>query len=235
VFTITQNPSPKHFEVDAVTFDDFGTLRFGVNHEDIIYPILRELEKALHFDKKTFLGTYFEKDADYHKKPQETLSESLLDNIIIDVLKSFGYKSQIVETAVRRAVDKGLETRQTKWYEDALYVLSVLRKRGYKLGLISNTHWRYPESFRKEVEKIFDVTTLSYEHGYAKPHPSIFLVTLEKLHVHPNRCLHVGDDPIADVEGAKSVGMKTAFIKRETRRAKADITVKKLDQLLEIL
>jgi HAD superfamily hydrolase (TIGR01509 family) len=223
------------FKIDAVTFDDFGTLRFSVSQEDIIYPILNVLSENLRLDEEKFLDKYFKMDAYYRKKLKETLRESLLDNIIIECLKSLGFKSQTIENVVEKAVDKGLTTRRTMWYDDALFVLSTLRKGRYKLGLISNTHWRYLKSFRKKVERIFDVITLSYEHGNAKPHPSIFLATLEKLQVSPNRCLHVGDDPIADLEGAKTVRMKTAFIKRGNAKARADINLKELTQLLEIL
>ena len=223
------------FKVDVVTFDDFGTLRFSVSQEDIIYPILRVLSENLRLDEEKFLDRYFKMDAYYRKKLRETLRESILDDITIECLKSLGFKSPTIENIVKRAVDKGLATRRTRWYGDAFFVLSTLRKRGYNLGLISNTHWRYLKTFRKEVEKIFDVITLSYEHGYAKPHPSIFLTTLEKLQVNPNRCLHVGDDPIADIEGAKNVGMKTAFIKRGDFKVDADINISKLTQLLEIL
>lgn len=80
-----------------------------------------------------------------------------------------------------------------------------------------------------------DAVTLSYEHGYVKPHPSIFLATLKKLQVSSNRCLHVGDDPIADIEGAKNVEMKTAFIKREGPEVDADVNIERLSQLLELL
>lgn len=230
-----REPRQVRFKVDAVTFDDFGTLRFSVSQEDVIYPILRVLSGNLRLDEEKFLDEYFRMDAYYRKKLIETLRESLLDDIIIECLKSLGFKSQTIENIVRRAVDRGLATRRTRWYGDALFVLSTLRKRGYKLGLISNTHWRYLKSFRKEVERVFGVVALSYEHGYAKPHPSIFLATLERLQVNPNRCLHVGDDPIADIEGAKNVGMKTAFIKRGNLKVDADVNIRKLTQLLEIL
>jgi len=45
----------------------------------------------------------------------------------------------------------------------------------------------------------------------------------------------VGDDPIADVNGAKEAGMKTAFIKRGERKATADIQLKQLIKLSELL
>ncbi|NWG10319.1 HAD family hydrolase [Candidatus Bathyarchaeota archaeon] len=230
-----RKPHQTYFEVDAVTFDDFGTLRFCVSREDIIYPILRELGKRIRLDKNKFLEKYFKMDASYHKKLQETLKESLLDDIIMHALKSFGLKPQMTRSIVEKAVDKGLATRRTRWYADVPHTLSLLRRKGYKLGLISNTHWRYPESFRNEVERIFEVITLSYEHGYAKPHPSIFLATLKKLQACPNRCLHAGDDHIADIEGAKGVGMKTAFIRRKAQMATADMNLEQLNELLKFL
>lgn len=224
-------------EVDAVTFDDFGTLRYSASkQEDIIYPIFRALSKrGISLTEETFLNQYFDIDALYRRKLKKTSRESLLDNLIADVLRSLGFKPEAYMNIIKESVDYGLSTRSTKWYLDALFVLSTLRKRGYKLGLISNTHWRLLENARTEMAKSFGVITLSYEHGYAKPHPSIFLATLKKLEVKANCCLHVGDDPITDVQGAKNVGMKTAFIKRRNLEANADIIIDRLNQLLELL
>jgi len=224
-------------EVDAVAFDDFGTLRYSATKkEDIIYPIFRALTKrGISLAEETFLNQYFRMDALYRKRLSETYQESLLDNVIADVLESLGFKSEVYKSAIKESVDYGLSTRSVRWYPNARFVLSTLRKRGYKLGLISNTHWRLLDSLRTKMERIFDVVTVSYEHGYAKPHPSIFLATLKKLGVEANRCLHVGDDPVADVQGAINVGMKTVFIKRTSLGADADIIVERLDQLLELL
>jgi len=205
-------------EVDAVTFDDFNTLRYQVGEqEDIIYPILRAMETRIEIDEREFQEAYFRADKTYRKTLKETLRESLLDNIISGVLATLGLESN--KEIVRKAIDQGLATRKVCWYPDATETLLQLRKRGYKLGLISNTHWRFLENVRDEISKYFHVITLSYEHGYAKPHPSIFLATLKKLGVSASRCLHVGDDPIADVQGANGVGMKTVFIKRRERRS----------------
>ncbi|MFQ6124464.1 MAG: HAD family hydrolase [Candidatus Heimdallarchaeota archaeon] len=68
-----------------------------------------------------------------------------------------------------------------------------------------------------------------------KTHPSIYLATLKKLRVRANRCLHVGDDPIADVQGAKGVGMKTAFVKKRDKEEDADIIIEKLSDLLDFI
>jgi HAD superfamily hydrolase (TIGR01509 family) len=221
--------------ISAVTFDDFNTLRYGVDEEDIIHPIFRALKRRVKVEEKDFLNEYFRADKAYRRTLQETFRESLLDDIIRNVLLSLGHRSPKLHLIVRGAVNEGLTTRNAVWYPDAFQVLTILRKRGYKLGLITNTHWRLLDETEKEFKKFFDVITLSYEHGYAKPHPSIFSVTLRMLGINANNCLHVGDDPIADVEGAKKVGMTTAFIKRGKRKANADIQIEQLSELMEFL
>lgn len=223
-------------DISAVTFDDFNTLRYGVTEEDIMHPILRALKKSsVNVDEKDFLSGYFKADKAYRKSLQETFRESLLDGIIRNVLLSLGCRSPRLDLKIRKAVNEGLATRKSTWYSDAIPVLTILRKRGYRLGLITNTHWRLLDETKKELNKYFDVITLSYEHGYAKPHPSIFLTTLNMLGINAKNCLHVGDDPIADVKGAKKVGMKTAFVKRGKRKANANIQIEQLSELTELL
>jgi len=222
--------------ISAVTFDDFNTLRYSTNREDVIYTILKVLRKyGVKVEEKDFLREYIKADKAYRKSLRETFRESLLDNIIIDVLTSLGHKIVNPRFIVTQAVNEGLASRKAVWYPDALTTFETLRKKGYKSGLITNTHWRILDKTKKEFEKYFDVITLSYEHGYVKPHPSIFLITLRKLRVSATSCLHVGDDPIADIKGAKDVGMRTAFIKRGKRKAKADVHIKRLSELTELL
>jgi putative hydrolase of the HAD superfamily len=224
-------------KVRAVTFDDFFTLRYPFGEkEDIIYPILKALKgEGVSVDGEEFLKQYFRENELYREKLKETLRESLLDEIVSSALMAYGCQPRSVVGIVRKAVDFGLATRRAKWFPNAKRTLVTLQKKGYKLGLISNTHWRISENIRKEFEKFFDVITLSYEHGYAKPHPSIFIATLNKLRTSANQCFHVGDDPIADIQGAKNIGMKTAFIKRREVRTDADIEIRRITELAELL
>lgn len=225
------------FKVKAVTFDDFLTLRYPIGEkEDIIYPILKALKKeGVDVDDERFLEQYFIENELYLKRLKETLRESLLDDITMSALIACGYRPKTIGEIVKRAVDYGLATRKAKWFPDGKRTLVTLRKKDYKLGLISNTHWRIPHTVRKEFEKFFDVVTLSYEHGYVKPHPSIFVTTLNKLGTNANQCLHVGDDPIADIQGAKSVGMKAAFIGKKELKTDAEIKIKRIPELKTLL
>ncbi|OGS41769.1 MAG: hypothetical protein A3K67_02055 [Euryarchaeota archaeon RBG_16_62_10] len=90
--------------------------------------------------------------------------------------------------------------------------LRALKARAFKIGLISNTG-RTPGSTlrvlmgRMGILEYFDATTFSNEILVRKPAPSAFRFTLEKLRVLPKASVHVGDNPEADVVGAKKAGM----------------------------
>ncbi len=50
--------------------------------------------------------------------------------------------------------------------------------------------------------------------GVAKPHPEAFAAVARELGCEPGRMLYVGDDPHADVLGARAAGLRTAWVNR---------------------
>jgi len=48
--------------------------------------------------------------------------------------------------------------------------------------------------------------------GVAKPDPRIFEIALERLGVSPDRAVHVGDTPAADVDGARAAGVTPVLV-----------------------
>ncbi len=64
--------------------------------------------------------------------------------------------------------------------------LQALAGRDLQLGLISNSH-RCLESFQEhfELDGLIDVAISSSQHGYMKPHPSIFEAALKLAGVAP--------------------------------------------------
>jgi putative hydrolase of the HAD superfamily len=103
-------------------------------------------------------------------------------------------------------------------YDDALPVLRELRERGLMIGLISNTH-RSLEAFRShfELDELIAAAVASSEHGYNKPHPSIFRTALKLLSVAPGEAVMVGDSYRHDIEGARTVGMRGVLLRRSGR------------------
>lgn len=58
----------------------------------------------------------------------------------------------------------------------------------------------------------FSVSAL--EVGVAKPDAAIFHHACERLGIEPGNVLHVGDDPLADVLGARDAGLRTVWLNR---------------------
>lgn len=124
----------------------------------------------------------------------------------------------------------------------ARHMLQTLRQEGYWIGLISDTGATPGRVLRRlladrEMLSLFDWLTFSDETGVTKAHPQAFRHTLRALGVRPEETLHVGDSPLADIQGAKAVGLHTALVLENSRRAEgvgqADIVVEYLRDLPE--
>lgn len=114
-------------------------------------------------------------------------------------------------------------------YEDVPAALEALSEKDILLGLISNSH-RSLESFQEhfELDELIDVAVSSSQHGFMKPHPSIFEAALKLAGVPAGEALMVGDSLTQDVEGARRVGMRGVLVRRDDpppAQSDADVTV----------
>jgi len=94
----------------------------------------------------------------------------------------------------------------------AAELIPDLKRRGYLLGLISNTGRTPGYALRMILERLgllqfFDATVFSNEHGECKPQPSIFNALRQSLGIEFDEMLFVGDNLYADVYGAQRCGM----------------------------
>ncbi len=101
-------------------------------------------------------------------------------------------------------------------YDDALPALEDMRRRGLKIGLLSNSSRNLGE-FVVHHELSADAVLTSGAHGKTKPHESIFLALLGQLEVEPAQAAMVGDTLHDDVEGARAVGMQAVLLDRDQR------------------
>jgi putative hydrolase of the HAD superfamily len=100
-------------------------------------------------------------------------------------------------------------------YPDVLPAFARLRRRGLRLGLISNWDNRLSGLMQglgltSELETIVS----SAEVGLHKPDPRIFELACERLGVDPGEAAHVGDHHYADIVGAQAIGMRPVLIDR---------------------
>jgi putative hydrolase of the HAD superfamily len=106
--------------------------------------------------------------------------------------------------------------------EGARDVLDLLRARGLRVGLISNTGRTPGYALREILERIglassLDHLVFSNEHGLCKPQRSIFEELQRGLGVPFEAMAFVGDNLHVDVAGAQAVGMRAVHFDPPTR------------------
>ncbi len=125
--------------------------------------------------------------------------------------------------------------------DGALAALETLNGGGYTLALVSNI-MRTP-TLRRLLERFrllgyFKHTTFSDEVGIRKPAPEIFQLTLRAVAGDPGTAVHVGDDPILDVQGARAAGMRVIQVTPSVRALGAqrpDLAISRLAELPEAI
>lgn len=215
----------------AVIFDMFETLvtlhkvprYFGRNIAadlgadiDEFYPLWHETEEARSKGKMDFLESLHWIGERMHYAYPERIPEV--------VEKRYAFKRDSLNLAEERMVA----------------LLCELKKRGYKVGLISNCFKEEAEAIHESVlAPYFDSMMLSCEQGVMKPEHEIFDRCLAELSVAPEECLYVGDGGSMELETARGFGMKTLqagwFIKNyeENWEKEGFDTAKEPEEVLE--
>ena len=122
-------------------------------------------------------------------------------------------------------------------------MLEGLRRKGYKLGLISNT-FVPGEVLDKHLQReglfeFFPARVYSCDVFVRKPNPAIFRLALNALSVPPEQVVFVGDTLVADVAGANRMGMisvlKDPTGKRTSRRIQPAYRIRSILELPAVL
>lgn len=123
-------------------------------------------------------------------------------------LSSAGDDPRLAEPAFELFI---AERHNVSFFPDALPALERLAAR-YPLVSLSNGN---ANPARMGLGPYFVASIAALEVGVSKPHARIFHVAAEAVGVHPMEVLHVGDDMLLDVLGARAAGMQTAWINRD--------------------
>ena len=126
--------------------------------------------------------------------------------------------------------------------DTALAALESLSGGGYRLALISNVMRTPGAALRRLLERFrllgyFQHTTFSDEVRIRKPAPEIFHLTLRAVAGEPATSVHVGDDPVLDVQGARAAGMRVIQVTSSSaaRGPRPDLTISRLAELPEAI
>lgn len=204
-------------EIKAVLFDYGNTLvPFGPDQLAFLYDCLAQTltEMFGHCDREKLMAVRRNQIV----KPDEN---GFKENDMREVSEAFirgVYNLSPTEEQLDTVAEARYESfiNATEPPDDLLPILANLGGR-YRLGLLSN----YPcgrtirgSLDRSGITHIFEQIVVSGEVGWVKPHPKPFQVLLKAMELDPGECVYVGDNWLADVQGAGGVGMKSIYTKQ---------------------
>ncbi len=215
-------------EIDAILFDAGGTLiEFRPHRAELFSEILRA--NGLEVDAQTVNRAMVK--ADGHFDGEFALLDGkdeawFWEKYDAFVAQEVGFRGDMSK------LEKDLSSRFDKvvpevdsWvaYPDAKPTLEGLRRRDFRLGLVSNaTDLARKVLDNLDLSRYFEFMVLSDEVGIRKPSPEIFRIALKSARTRPNRALYVGDKFSVDIVGASRAGMHAVLLDREDTYPRAE-------------
>ena len=167
-------------------------------------------------------------------------NDALFVHYTATIIEHMGGRGPGVVPAAQRIYDQWAGNHHFELYDDVEPVLTTLAGRGLILGAISNSH-RSLEAFKEhfKLDGLLSVGVSSAEHGFLKPHPSIFETALREADVEPAEAVMIGGSLKADIEGAMAAGLHAVLIRRSGESPQAPPAgvpvIRSLRDLLTIL
>lgn len=177
------------YQIKAVAFDAFGTL---VEIHDKRRPFARLAKAAAQPLARSPMCEPIDLDAMVH------LCGLTLDASEMDALRA----------------DLQTELASTKPYPEAQEVLEELKRLGLRTAAASNLALPYASPIEDKLGHLLDASCMSFEVGFVKPDAGFYSALCERLDLHPQEILMIGDTWRCDYEGATAAGLHAIHLDR---------------------
>lgn len=211
-------------EMKAVIFDLDGVLVFT---DQFHYKAWKKLADDM--------GIYFDETINNRLR-----GVSRMDSLEI-ILEKYKGEPLSTEKKERLAEEKNnnyqklLETMTKEDVSDEVRsTLKELKQRGYLLAIGSSSKNAKFILDKTKLTDMFDAVSDGTIIARSKPDPEVFLKAAELLGIAPEKCLVV-EDAVSGIDAAKAAGMTAAGTGDARNYEKADINLKQIGDILDIL
>jgi putative hydrolase of the HAD superfamily len=213
----------------AVTFDIGGVIYSDDVFKRAIFKALNKL--SANVDQAAFDQVY--------NQHLESQSGSLRSKLCQHFLGSLDKRDQLMEIATQN----WLFTPEDL-YQDSKACINEFKSMGVKIGIVANQPASVVNSLKSDqIYDLIDFLGVSAIVGIEKPDKAIFELAIAKLATPAHETIHIGNRIDTDVIPAKSLGMKTVWVRRGEANPyptpadlkQADLTVDNLTNLPEFI
>ena len=234
--------------IDAILFDMNGTLRMREPHEPTQNKAAQRILELL--EKNNIPDSYWEEMTRRRKKYNQWAQEHLIQLAEDEIWTRWILPEYPPEQIRPVATELTLAWSERKGFTvpvpGAEQMLVELKRRGYRLGVISNTMSSL--DIPRDLDAFgwkdhFEVVILSSEFKYRKPAPEPFLEAIRVLNVDAARCAYLGNRISKDIVGCKRAGFGLGIVLEPMSGPRADeqdqvvspeVVIHSLNELLEI-
>ena len=208
--------------IRAVSLDFYNTIvRFEPRREQIQAAACAEFDIAV--DTNAVLRAYPAAD---QFLSEENGKLPLSRRTPEDVTELWGRYEMLLLAGAGVTVDLDLAIRifQRVWetrqgfamFPDVVPALRELRERGYALGVVTNYEGGLAQTLLDlGIAEFMSFAVTSEEIGVAKPNAPIFEEALKRAGAGADEVVHVGDQPLSDVQGPANVGILPVLLDRD--------------------
>lgn len=192
----------------AVIFDLFGTL-VDIFSRAEYDRILKEMAVALSVASHDFSRAWIAgRDARILGQVTGPLGS------LIEVCRRLGAAPTQAQLELAAKARLDYYSLNMKPRPEAVEVLTQLRMRGCRTGLISNCATEvYPSWKQTPFPQLIEAPVFSCSVGLRKPDPRIYEVAVTKLGVRPGSCLYVADGDEGELQGAIESGIDAVRVR----------------------
>jgi FMN phosphatase YigB (HAD superfamily) len=190
-----------------------------VQHLRGVFDFLEREQRALSVDFDLFHEEYGRRSRDAWANARSTLKAPHLGRILMQTLVELGF-TEDEHIGMRQCLEAygwgpvpGVVV-----FPDTQKALNILSERGVRTGIVTNAS---QSMYLRDIElehfgllQYFpnvDTRISAADVGFLKPHEAIFKRALEAVGATPEETVFVGDNPVADIAGAQSMGMKAVL------------------------
>lgn len=234
--------------VEAILFDMNGTLRMREPHEPTQRAAVQYMMELL--GKSEFLESYWEELTQRHQAYQRWAQDKLIQLSEPEI-----WTRWILPEFPHEQIERSASQLTLAWCErrgravpvpEAEQTIVDLQRRGYRLGIISNSMSTLDIPRSLDVfgwRDLFDAVILSPILKHRKPAPQPFWEAARVLQLEPSQCAYVGNRISKDIAGCKTAGFALGIMIEQKERlaadpqdrtVKPDATICALSELLEI-
>jgi putative hydrolase of the HAD superfamily len=234
--------------IEAILFDMNGTLRRREPHEPTQTKATQRILELL--GKKDFPDSYWDELTSRRKKYNQWAQDHLIQLAEDEIWTRWILPEYPPEQIGPIAADLTLAWSERKGHTvpipGAEQMLVELKRRGYRLGVISNTMSSLDIPRDLDTfgwDQLFEVVILSSTLKHRKPAPEPFLEAIRVLNLDAARCAYLGNRISKDIVGCKRAGFGLGIILEPADGPRADeqdqvvspeMIIHSLNELLEI-